>query len=84
MRVISRLQSMHYKNTRNPCAEIAGELNVDAALEGTIMRSGTRVRMTVQLVPRSRSTTSGARCTRVIFAMCSICHAMWPATSDAK
>ena len=52
-RVISRTSIMHYKNTGKSLPEIARELNVDAMVEGTIMRSGSRVRMTVQLVSPS-------------------------------
>ena len=48
-RVISRLSVMQYKGTRKPVQEIARELNVDAVLEGTVVRSGDRVRVTVHL-----------------------------------
>ena len=53
VRVISSASTMRYKNSTKSPREIAGELNVDAALEGALVRSGTRIRMTVQLVPRS-------------------------------
>jgi TolB-like protein/DNA-binding winged helix-turn-helix (wHTH) protein/Tfp pilus assembly protein PilF len=48
-RVISRQSVMQYKDSKKPLEEIARELNVDAMLEGTIERSGDRVRVTVHL-----------------------------------
>ena len=50
LRVISRTSSMRYKRTQKPLAEIARELNVDAVVEGTVMRSGETVRITAQLI----------------------------------
>jgi TolB-like protein/DNA-binding winged helix-turn-helix (wHTH) protein/Tfp pilus assembly protein PilF len=50
LRVISRTSAMHYKNTHLPLAEIARELNVDGVVEGTVVRSGNRVRITAQLI----------------------------------
>src|SRR6516162_5541696 len=48
-RVISRQSVMQYKGSKKPLQEIARELNVDAVLEGTIVHSGDRVRVTVHL-----------------------------------
>jgi TolB-like protein/DNA-binding winged helix-turn-helix (wHTH) protein len=48
-RVISRQSVMQYKGSKKPLEEIARELDVDAMLEGTIERSGDRVRVTVHL-----------------------------------
>jgi TolB-like protein/DNA-binding winged helix-turn-helix (wHTH) protein/Tfp pilus assembly protein PilF len=50
LRVISRTSAMHYKGTRKRLPEIARELNVDAIVEGTVMRSGGRVRITANLL----------------------------------
>jgi len=50
LRVISRMSIMRYEGTRNPLAQIARELNVDAVIEGTVLRSGDRVRITAQLI----------------------------------
>ena len=50
LRVISRTSAMHYKGTRRTLPEIARELNVDAVIEGAVLRSGDRVRITAQLV----------------------------------
>ena len=50
LRVISRTSVMPYKRARKPLPEIARELNVDAVVEGTVMRSGGQVRITAQLI----------------------------------
>ena len=50
LRVISRTSVMGYKGTRKPLPQIARELNVDAVVEGSIVRSGGRVRITAQLI----------------------------------
>lgn len=50
LRVISRTSAMHYKDTRKTTPEIARELNVDAVLEGSVLRSGDRVRISAQLI----------------------------------
>ncbi|MGH9776881.1 MAG: winged helix-turn-helix domain-containing tetratricopeptide repeat protein [Candidatus Acidiferrales bacterium] len=50
LRVISRTSAMQYKGTRKTLPEIARELNVDAVVEGSVLRSGDRVRITAQLV----------------------------------
>jgi tetratricopeptide (TPR) repeat protein len=50
MRVISRSSVMRYKGIKKALPEIARELNVDAVVEGTVLRSGDRVRITAQLI----------------------------------
>ena len=50
LRVISRSSVMTYKNVRKPLAEIARELDVQAVVEGSVLRSGERVRITAQLI----------------------------------
>jgi len=50
VRVISRQSVMQYKGTRKTIAEIAQELNVDAVVEGTLVRERDRVRVTAQLI----------------------------------
>jgi TolB-like protein/DNA-binding winged helix-turn-helix (wHTH) protein len=50
LKVISRTSTMQYKDTRKTTPEIARELNVDAVVEGSVMRSGDRVRITAQLI----------------------------------
>ena len=53
LRVISRTSVMTYKKTAKALPQIARELNVDAIVEGTVLRSGDRLRVTVQLVRAS-------------------------------
>ena len=48
-RVISRQSVMQYKSSKKSLQEIAGELKVDAVLEGTVVRSGDRMRVTIHL-----------------------------------
>ncbi len=50
LRVISRTSVMTYKVAHKPLPQIARELNVEAALEGTVLRSGNSVRITAQLI----------------------------------
>lgn len=50
LRVISRNSIMQYKGNHKPMPQIAHELHVDAVVEGTVMRSGDRVRITAQLI----------------------------------
>jgi TolB-like protein/DNA-binding winged helix-turn-helix (wHTH) protein/Flp pilus assembly protein TadD len=50
LRVISRTSVMPYKRVRKPLPQIARELNVDAVVEGTVVRSGGEVRITAQLI----------------------------------
>jgi len=50
LRVISRTSAMRYRGTSKSVPEIARELDVDAVVEGSVLRSGDRVRITAQLV----------------------------------
>src|SRR3984957_1712068 len=50
LRVISRTSVMQYKGAKKSLPAIARELNVDAIVEGSVVRSGHRVRVTAQLV----------------------------------
>ena len=50
VRVTSRTSAMQYKGVRKPLRKIGDELSVDAVLEGSIVRSGQRVRITAQLI----------------------------------
>lgn len=52
-RVISRTSAMQYKGTRKTIPEIARELHVGAVLEGSVERSGDRIRVRVQLIEAS-------------------------------
>ena len=50
LRVTSRTSIMRYKRTNKPLPQVAHELNVDGIVEGTVQRSGDRVRITAQLI----------------------------------
>src|SRR5437016_9017766 len=56
LRVISRTSAMLYKGVRKPLREIARELEVDAIVEGTVLRADDRVRITAQLIDAPRET----------------------------
>jgi TolB-like protein/DNA-binding winged helix-turn-helix (wHTH) protein/Flp pilus assembly protein TadD len=49
LRVISRSSVMRFKATQKPLVQIARELDVDAVVEGTVVRSADRVRVTAQV-----------------------------------
>jgi TolB-like protein/Tfp pilus assembly protein PilF len=50
LRVISRTSAMHFKDTQLSVPEIAKTLRVDALVEGSVIREGTRIRVTAQLI----------------------------------
>ena len=50
LRVISRTTAMEYKGTHESLEKIARDLHADAVVEGTVLRSGDRVRITAELV----------------------------------
>jgi serine/threonine protein kinase/tetratricopeptide (TPR) repeat protein len=49
LRVVSRTSVMHYKGTREGLAGIVKALHVDAVVQGSVLRAGDKVRITVQL-----------------------------------
>lgn len=54
--VVSRQSVVRYKGSNKPLREIARELGVDGVIEGTVQRSGDRVRITVQLIRAATDT----------------------------
>src|SRR5271165_1903085 len=50
LKVVSKTSIMQYKGTRIPLPEIGRQLGVDAVVEGSVLRSGDRVRITAQLI----------------------------------
>jgi adenylate cyclase len=50
LKVISRTSSVQYKNAKKPLRQIARELGVTALIEGSVIRDGNVVRITVQLI----------------------------------
>jgi TolB-like protein/Tfp pilus assembly protein PilF len=50
LRVISRTSAMRYKGSKKSLPEIARDLQVDAVVEGSVLRSGDRVRINARLI----------------------------------
>jgi serine/threonine protein kinase/tetratricopeptide (TPR) repeat protein len=57
LRVISRTSVMQYKRTQKRLADIARDLNVDAVVEGTVVRSSGRVKISAKLIQTSMEQT---------------------------
>jgi TolB-like protein/tRNA A-37 threonylcarbamoyl transferase component Bud32/Flp pilus assembly protein TadD len=53
LRVISRTSVMQYKRTQKSLGEIARDLNVDAVVEGSVVRANGRVRISAKLMQTS-------------------------------
>lgn len=68
LRVISRTSAMQYKGAHKPLPQIAKELNVDAVIEGSVLRAGNRVRIT-----QPRTHTCGRKVMTATSAMSSAC-----------
>ncbi|MGB9074045.1 MAG: protein kinase [Terriglobales bacterium] len=56
LKVISRTSVMQFKEVKKPLPEIAQALGVDGILEGSVQRSGGRVRITAQLIRAATDT----------------------------
>ncbi len=50
LRVISKTSTLRYETTDKSTPEIARELNVDALIEGSVLRDANRVRITAKLI----------------------------------
>src|ERR1700676_3319567 len=50
LRIISRTSAMQYKEAHKSLGQIARDLNVEAVIEGMVLRSGDKVRITAQLI----------------------------------
>jgi len=61
LKVISRTSVMLYKKTDKPLPQIARELGVDGIVEGSVLRSGDRVRITAQLIYAPKDTNLWAQ-----------------------
>jgi len=53
LRIVSRTSVMRYRGTRDTIPQIARALRVQAVVEGSVMRSGERLRITAQLIHAS-------------------------------
>ncbi|SPF33758.1 putative Serine/threonine protein kinase [Candidatus Sulfotelmatobacter kueseliae] len=56
LKVISRTSVMQFKDAKKPLPDIAQALGVDGILEGSVQRSGGRVRITAQLIRAATDT----------------------------
>jgi TolB-like protein/DNA-binding winged helix-turn-helix (wHTH) protein len=56
LRIVSHTSAMQYKNAHRPLSRIARDLGVDGILEGSILRSADRIRLTVQLIDARQDT----------------------------
>ena len=54
--VIARTSAMQYKHTQKSAAQVSREVGADYLLEGSIRRSGDRIRVTAQLIQSSDQT----------------------------
>ena len=74
LRVVSRTSVMQFSGSRKPASEIARELNVDALVEGAIMQSADRVRISVRLIRGGSEITYGRMSTNAHCQMFSACN----------
>lgn len=56
LRVLSRTSSMYYRGGSKPLPDIARQMDVDAVVDGSVLRSGNRVRITVELIQAANDT----------------------------
>ncbi len=56
LKVISQTSALHYRATAKPLRQIAQELGVGAVVEGSVVREGEQVRITVQLIDAESDT----------------------------
>jgi len=61
VRVIARASVMPYKQARKSASVVGQELNVDSIVDGTVVRSGTRVRIDAQLIDTRNERHAWAR-----------------------
>ena len=54
--MVSKTSVLQYRGAKRPIAEIARELDVQAVLEGSVLRAGDGVRITVQLIDARNDT----------------------------
>lgn len=61
LRVVSRTSVMRFKGTQRSLSEITRALNVDAVIEGSVQRTGDRVRISIKLIHAPTDTHLWAR-----------------------
>jgi TolB-like protein len=62
VRVISRGSTMRYKNSDKPVPKIAREVGANRVLEGAVLHSGKKVRITARLINASTDQSEWAGC----------------------
>jgi len=50
LRITSRQSTVRYRDSQLPTADIAGELGVDALVQGSLLREGSKIEVTIQLI----------------------------------
>jgi adenylate cyclase len=50
LRVVSRISAMRYRHTKESVTQIARSLRVQTVMQGSVMKSGDRIRITAQLI----------------------------------
>jgi TolB-like protein/DNA-binding winged helix-turn-helix (wHTH) protein/Tfp pilus assembly protein PilF len=50
LRVVARTSTLRYRDTAKPSADVGRELGVDGLVTGSVVRSGQRVRINIQLI----------------------------------
>ncbi|HZQ50725.1 MAG TPA: winged helix-turn-helix domain-containing protein [Bryobacteraceae bacterium] len=56
LRVVSRTSSMYYRGSHKPLPDMARQMDVDAVVDGSVLRSGNRVRISVELIQAANDT----------------------------
>ena len=79
LRVISRTTAMQYKKAKKSLPPIAKELNVEAAVEGSVVRSGDRIRIAAQLFDAPDESSFGRAVMKVKWGTCWDCRVRSPA-----
>ena len=77
VRVISRTSVMQFKHSSQSLPEIAKTLRVDAVVEGSVARSGRRVRISAQLIREKATIISGPAATIAKPGTCSPSSPRW-------
>ena len=84
LRVISRTSVMQYRTARKSAPAIARELQVDAIVEGSVVRAGDTVRITTKLISGTTGAIIWAQSSSVTCTTCWPCSARWRERSPAK
>jgi TolB-like protein/DNA-binding winged helix-turn-helix (wHTH) protein/Flp pilus assembly protein TadD len=61
LRVVSRTSVMRFKGTKRSLSDVGRALNVDAMIEGSVQRTGNRVKISLQLIHAASDTHLWAR-----------------------